>query len=748
MQDPFQSDKPRKKGFKAIEIDAWFDSSVYAFFNMVSALWERFSDFMDRFRVYGMKRFFIEILDDGLTFILFGALFALTLAQLAFDETQENWRVQSHYSVTFMDHHGNEVGKRGILHDNAVPLDEIPDYLIKATLATEDRRFFHHFGIDIIGTLRAMYENARANSVVQGGSSITQQLAKNLFLSNERTLTRKVKEAFLSLWLEMNLSKREILKLYMDRAYLGGGTHGVAAAAKFYFDKNVQDISLAEAAMLSGLYKAPTKYAPHVNLPAARARAIEVLDNMVEAGFLTHGQTLAARHNPATPVDRSTENSPDYFLDWAFDEVKRLVPDDEHILVVRTTFDRNLQNAADTAIDFHLRQYGPRYRASQASMVAMEPDGAVRAIVGGRDYGESQFNRAVGALRQPGSAFKPFVYTAAMMNGYTPRSIVPDAPITIGGWSPRNYTGRYAGNVTLTRALVKSYNTVPVRLAQAIGRGKIIETAQKMGIKSKLKAIRSLPLGVAEVSVFELTSAYAPFANGGYKIEPYGITQIHNLHGKELYNRDKRQQIPQRILPESVVAAMNPILTQVVEIGTGRRAQLDNIPAAGKTGTTNSYIDAWFVGYTGNYVAGVWYGNDNNSPTARATGGSLPAMTWNQFMRYAHAGIDIKPIPYVDEKTLKIKRRPIVQSIANKDMFKGDKTLQPILSASSASIIDRIGDLFANAESPTIQSFNMGLPEPEQIEKKSSPENKKNGAKVAIRSNKNGYSNHHHLHPQ
>ena len=416
----------------------------------------------------------------------------LALALPAFDETTRDWRNQGDFAVTFLDRYGNEIGQRGIIQRDSVPLDEMPDHVVNAVLATEDRRFFEHFGIDFLGLFRAMSENVRANSVVQGGSTITQQLAKNLFLSNERTVERKVKEAFLSIWLEMNLSKKEILQLYLDRAYLGGGTFGLAAAADFYFGKNIKDLSLAEAAMLAGLFKAPTKYAPHINLPAARARANEVLTNMVQGGFLTEGQVLSARLHPADVVDRGNRKSPDYFLDYAFEEAKALGQKyGIHSMVARTTIDLDLQTAAEESLEYHLRQFGKDYGVTEGAIVMLENNGSVRAVVGGRDYGASQFNRATKALRQTGSSFKPYVYAAAMEAGLTPETLISDGPITWGGWSPKNYGRSYAGRITLTTALVKSINTVPVRLAkEKLSIAAIKAMAEAMGVESRSPTTR------------------------------------------------------------------------------------------------------------------------------------------------------------------------------------------------------------------------------------------------------------------
>ncbi len=485
MRDPFQSQSRRRRTVRLIDIDAWVDSSLFRLGRFISGRAEAFSLFMRRFRVTGVKRGFVEVAGDALTLGTGGFILMMMLAIPAYEATRGDWRAQGDYSVTFLDRYGNEIGKRGIRRDETVALDEMPDHLIKAVLATEDRRFFSHFGIDVLGTFRALGENLRANSVVQGGSSITQQLAKNLFLSNERTIERKIKEAFLALWLEANFSKEEILKLYLDRAYMGGGNFGVEAASEFYFGKSVKDVNLAEAAMLAGLFKAPARYAPHVNLPAARARANEVLTNMVQAGFLTEGQVIGARRNPADVIEHdNVAGSPDYFMDWAYDQVRALGLPGDRNLIVRTTIDLAFQKSAEDAVETVMRENGDAYRVKQAAVVAMDTDGAVRVMVGGRDYGESQFNRATDALRQPGSSFKPFVYATAMKNGYTPESVIRDAPICIGNWCPHNYGGGFSGAVTLTTGLVKSINTIPVRLAQAFGREKIVQTAKDMGITS------------------------------------------------------------------------------------------------------------------------------------------------------------------------------------------------------------------------------------------------------------------------
>jgi len=401
--DSQKPERPRRrKRHIFLRIDSWIDSTVWNAGFRAAEIWEEITIFSRRFHVKGWKKAVFEVAGEGMNLGSAGFVLLLALALPAFEETKGDWRAQSDFAVTFLDRYGNEIGHRGIIHEDSVPIDELPDHLIKAVLATEDRRFFTHFGIDFLGLARAMNENARAGGVVQGGSTLTQQLAKNLFLSNERTIERKVKEAFLALWLEANLSKKEILRLYLDRAYMGGGTFGVAAAAQFYFGKNVTDVNLAESAMLAGLFKAPARYAPHVNLPAARARANEVLTNLVQGGLMTEGQVIAARRNPASVIDRNEKTAPDFFLDWAFDEVQRIAkPFAQHSLIVRTTIDMGLQAAAEEAVESGLRQYGESYRVKQGALVMVENGGAGRAPGGGGGCGGGPVNPAPPARRPP-----------------------------------------------------------------------------------------------------------------------------------------------------------------------------------------------------------------------------------------------------------------------------------------------------------------------------------------------------------
>ncbi|MET3520557.1 transglycosylase domain-containing protein [Mesorhizobium abyssinicae] len=650
MASPLRPRKRRGRIASALlAVDAWLDSSLYEIGFKAREFWEAATIFSRRFRVKGWRRGIIEVLSEGFTMGAGGVVVLLALAMPAFQITDGDWRAQGDFAVTFLDRYGNEIGQRGIIQRDSVPVDEMPDHVIKAVLATEDRRFFDHYGIDVLGLSRAIFENVRANSVVQGGSSITQQLAKNLFLTNERTLERKIKEAFLSLWLEANLSKKEILQLYLDRAYMGGGTFGIEAAADFYFGKSVKDLSLAEAAMLAGLFKAPTKYAPHINLPAARARANVVLSNLVDSGFMTEGQVLQARLHPADVVDRGEQKSPDYFLDWAFDEVKKIAKPGQHSLVAHTTFDANIQKAAEESVEFHLRQFGKEYNVTEGAVVVIETNGAVRAIVGGRDYGASQFNRATKALRQTGSSFKPYVYATAMEHGFTPDSVVSGGAISWGGWSPHNYNGGSAGNVTLITAIAKSINTVPVRLAKDhLGIGPIKAMAESMGVESPLEGHKTMVLGTSGMTVMDQATGYSVFAQNGLVGSRHGITQLVTRTGDVVYDWAKDAPPPHRVLSEQALKYMNTMLAAVPVIGTARRAQLPNIVVAGKTGTTQSYRDAWFVGFTGNYTAAVWLGNDDFTPTNKMTGGTLPAMVWQRLMVYAHQNIDLKPIPGLD----------------------------------------------------------------------------------------------------
>lgn len=632
----------RRKLVDWLGLDSRIDSGLATALDRAGETWSAWSSFFARFRLTGWTRAANELASEAFTLCAGGVIVMFALALPALQEFDEGKFLTGRYSVKLLDQAGNEIGKRGILHNDAVPLEEIPPHMIKATLATEDRRFFEHFGVDVLGTFRALVTNVQANAAVQGGSTLTQQLAKNLFLSSERSITRKIKEVYLAFLLESRFTKREILKLYLDRAYMGGGAFGVEAASQFYFGKSVREINMAEAALLAGLYKAPTKFAPHVNLPAARARTAEVLSNLVEAGFYTSGQVHVARLNPARIVENRASYSPDWFLDYAFEEVQRLADGKgQFVLTARTTLDPTIQRAADEAMTSTLRQFGKSKDINAGSLVAMEVDGAVRAIVGGPDYGESQFNRATHAKRQPGSSFKPYVYAAALENGFTINSTAVDSSPTCGNWSPKNYSGSGSGSrVQLGDAMARSLNTVAVFLSLNVGRTKVVEMTRRLGIKGIIPSC-SMALGDTGITPLEHTAAMATFANGGKSARAYAILEITNSKGEVIYNRDRDEPPAKQVLTKRVVEQMNQMLQMVVTQGTGKNAALEFTHAVGKTGTSSGYKDAWFVGYTGKYVASVWLGNDDNKPMDDVTGGQGPAPAWKQFMSLVHTSMNI-----------------------------------------------------------------------------------------------------------
>ncbi len=537
---------------------------------------------------------------------------------------------------------GSVLAQRGEMAGANVALKDLPPYLPKAFIAIEDRRFYSHFGIDPVGIARALVTNVVHRGVSQGGSTLTQQLAKNLFLTQERTMQRKLQEVELALWLERKHSKNEILELYLNRVYFGSGAYGVEAAAQRYFGKSAKNVTVAEAAMLAGLVKSPSRLAPNRNPEGAEARAQIVLAAMAEAKFISDAQAKASI-GPSYNVKPAGAGTVNYVADWIGEVLDDLVGQIDQSIVVETTIDPKLQNVAEAAIIDELAAKSVKFNVSQGALVAMTPDGAVRAMVGGRNYSESQYNRAVTARRQPGSAFKPFVYLTAIEQGLTPDTIRQDAPIEVKGWKPENYTHEYFGAVTLTQALAMSLNTVAIRLGLEVGPKNVVRTAHRLGIASKLEPNASIALGTSEVSVVELVGAYAPFSNGGLGVSPHVVTRIKTAEGKLLYMRqpEERNQV---IEPRSV-AMMNTMMRETLISGTAKKADIPGWPAAGKTGTSQDYRDAWFVGYTANLVTGVWLGNDDNSPTKKATGGGLPVEVWTRFMRAAHEGVPVAALP-------------------------------------------------------------------------------------------------------
>jgi penicillin-binding protein 1A len=546
-------------------------------------------------------------------------------------------------SIQIVGVNGQLLATRGNMGGEALTLKELPPYLPKAFVAIEDRRFYSHFGIDPVGIARAAVANILHVGVAQGGSTITQQLAKNLFLTPQRTLTRKIQEVVLALWLEHKFSKTEILQLYLNRVYFGAGAYGIEAAAQRYFGKSARQVTLAEAAMLAGLVRSPSRLEPIHNPTGAERRAQLVLRAMVEANFITKKMAQIAMAHPPRVVQQAGNGSVNYVADWIMDELDDLVGRVDRDIVVETTIDPAVQAAAEKALDDALAQKGDKLGVHQGAVVVMSPDGTVRAMVGGRDYAESQFNRAVAAKRQPGSAFKPFVYLTALERGLTPDTVRLDGPISVKGWKPENYSREYFGPVTLTRGLALSLNTVSVRLTLEFGPTAVVQTAHRLGIASKLEANASIALGTSEVTPIELVGAYAAFANGGFAIAPHVVERVRAADGSVLY-----AHVPEglgRIIAPRYVAMMNFMMQQTLLVGTARRAELPGWQAAGKTGTSQDWRDAWFVGYTSHLVAGVWLGNDDGSPTHKDTGGGLPVEIWSRIMKAAHRGIEPSPLP-------------------------------------------------------------------------------------------------------
>ena len=547
-------------------------------------------------------------------------------------------------NIRLVDTTGWEIASFGDIYGDAIDLKKVPKYVPAAVVAVEDRRFYQHPGIDIRGLARAMVTNAKAGRTVQGGSTITQQVAKNLFLTSDRTLIRKVREALLALKLERAYTKDQILTLYMNRVYFGGGAYGFEAASERFFGHPAQDLTIYESAILAGLLKAPTTYNPSREPERARVRAGIVLGTMVETGAITAAQADQARKGATRTLKAVVPPSSrgKYFADWVVAQVDSYVGTIDRDIIVQTTLDGRLQAAAEDALEKNLAKSGAKLNVAQGAVVVLSTDGAVRTMVGGRDYGDSQFNRATQALRQPGSAFKPFVYLTAIQSGVRPDDIITDAPIKIGKWKPQNFDGKYLGNITVETALMKSINTVAVRLAQQVGPRAIIDTAHRMGISQTMSPDLSIALGSEEVTLLELTGAYAPFANGGGAVLPYAILNISDRAGKVLYQRES--QGLERVVPEADVATMDRMMSQVLVQGTGTAAAF-GWPAAGKTGTSSDFRDAWFMGFTTDYVAGVWVGNDDGESMKKVTGGGLPAQIWHDVMATAHINHEPRWLP-------------------------------------------------------------------------------------------------------
>jgi penicillin-binding protein 1A len=591
-------------------------------------------------------RFLSRALKIAVLLFLWGAILGgggLAYFALTLPNTDQLTAAERRPSVTVLAGDGSIIATFGDLFGQPLTLKQMSPYLPKAVVATEDRRFYQHFGVDPIGLLRAGFTDLRTGHFAQGGSTITQQLAKNVFLTPERSIGRKIRETLLALWLEHRFTKDQILEIYLNRVYLGAGTYGVDAAAHRYFGKSAAKLNLYESAVIAGLLKAPTRFNPTRDKEKAATRAAQVLDLMVETGAVPQQEAVAAQKAGAgLRTVAVTRPGTRYFADWIADQVRDFAGTADRDLTVRTTLDSRMQSIAEGTIAEVLARHGLKAVVSQGALVAMATDGAVRAMVGGRDYNESQFNRATQAQRQPGSAFKPFVYLAGLEAGIRPDDTFVDGPIQIGNWRPHNYTNRYLGEVTAAEALAESINTVAVQVSQRAGIPRLIATASRLGIASNLAPDASLALGTNEVNLLELVSAYAPFANGGSGVLAYSITDIRDTAGRVVYHRSGSGA--GQVVAADEVGAMNAMLSGVISHGTGKAASLPR-PVAGKTGTTQEYRDAWFIGYTADLVAGVWLGNDDNTPMNKVTGGSLPAPAWRAFMLAATQGMPIKPLP-------------------------------------------------------------------------------------------------------
>lgn len=539
-------------------------------------------------------------------------------------------------NIAILDADGVPLANRGGSGGPVVKLADLPSYVPQAFIAIEDKRFYDHFGVDVFGLARAMARNVTGGGGLQGGSTLTQQLAKNLFLTQERTLSRKAQEAILALWLERNYSKDRILELYLNRVYFGSGAYGVEAAAQKYFGRSARQVTLQEAAMLAGLMVAPSRLAPTKNPRGAAERAALVINAMTREGFITDGMSQMAIANPAQAIHETAVGSVNYAADYVMDVLDETIGAIEDDIVVQTTLRAEIQTVAEGSLTKELARRGTQLGVSQGAVVAMEPGGQILAIVGGRNYSESQYNRAVSAKRQPGSSFKPFVYLAALEKGLTPESVREDAPINVRGWRPENSNREYQGQMTLQRALAQSSNTVAVRLGLEVGPKSVVEVAHRLGVQSELKADASIALGTSDVSLLEMVAAYAPFANGGIRIQPHVIVQVKAANGSVLYRRKGASF--GRVVEPRHVTMMNAMLRETLLTGTAARADVKGFDVAGKTGTSQDYRDGWFVGYSSGIVAGVWFGNDDSSPTKRVSGANLPVTVWTEIIRehYKH----------------------------------------------------------------------------------------------------------------
>ena len=580
---------------------------------------------------------------------LWGAIFVVGfLAVFATDlpDTSTLTQAKRQPSISYLDRSGVLVAVRGAQESPAVDIDQLPPYVPAAFIAIEDRQFYHHFGFNPWGMLRAEVHNlTHRGEALQGGSTITQQLARNLFLTPAQSIRRKAQELILAVWLETRFSKKQILAMYLNRVNFGGGAFGIEAASQRYFNKPAAQLTLGEAALLAATMKGPSRYNPAANSERAARRATEVLNAMVATGAITRAQRDAAFAAPVHVSATLASQRAQYFTDWLEAQVLTLLghePTED--LVVETTLDLPIQSAAEQAVRAGVESHASQ-AVQQGALVALDGEGRIRAYVGGASYADSQFDRAAQAQRQAGSAFKPFVYLTAMEAGHTPQEQVVDEPLTIGNWSPKNYTGKYLGQITLETALAQSINTVAARLANEVGTNNVAATAHRLGITSQIQTDPSMALGAVEVTPLEMAEAYDAFANGGYRVQPYGIERVRTATGQVLYDHGLGHPQMQAVIGSPALPEMIEMMRQVIASGTGGRAKVGGYDLAGKTGTTSDYRDAWFVGFTGGFVAAVWVGRDDNTPMKRVTGGGAPAEIWRAFMAPTLPHLQAQAIP-------------------------------------------------------------------------------------------------------
>ncbi|MCB9991095.1 MAG: PBP1A family penicillin-binding protein [Rhodospirillales bacterium] len=577
-----------------------------------------------------VKWLFVTGLWFGIGIVLLTAWYAAELPKII-----DNPKLERQTAIKVLARDNSSLAVYGELKGVNLTIDDVPNHLIYAVMAVEDRRFYQHFGIDPLGIARAMVRNVTAGRVAQGGSTITQQLAKNLFLSHERTLKRKIQEAILALWLEHELTKDEILTAYLNRVYLGSGAYGIDAAAQTYFNKKAQDISLYESAMLAGLLKAPSRYSPQSNPTLAASRAQVVLGAMQDAGYITEAEAKAQSIKGQAAMPKPTVGQGErYFTDWIISNIDNMIGTPGNNLTIKTTLHPVIQRAAEQALAEILRQNGEEHEVTQGAVIVLRRDGAILAMVGGADYKQSQFNRATQARRPPGSSFKPVVYLTALQHGWSPEDLIDDAPITTGKYRPQNFKNQYYGEVPLIFALSRSLNSAAFKLAQDVGIDEIIKTARNLGITSPLEYDMSIALGSSGIPMLEMLRAYCTLANDGLAVTPYSIEKITDEEGSLLYIRSDARRL-RRAIDERSVHELRRMMQETIENGTGRGARLPML-AAGKTGTSQEHRDAWFIGFTDDYIVGVWMGNDDNSPMKKVTGGSLPALVWRDTMMAAY----------------------------------------------------------------------------------------------------------------